>query len=78
MRLVDAIYQRIVNLANSEDKSIYRVAIDGCVPYSTIATMKRSKTVKLSTIYGVCDGLNIALKDLFDSSLFDKENISDL
>lgn len=78
MRLVDAIYQRIINLANSEDKSIYRIAIDGGVPYSTIATMKRSRTVKLSTIYGVCDGLNIELKDFFNSPLFDKENITDL
>lgn len=77
MRLVDAVYARIVELANQEDKSFYKVARDGCVPYSTIVTMRRSSTVKLSTLYCVCDGLNITLKDFFDSPLFAKENISD-
>ena len=77
MRLVDAVYARIVELANQADKSFYKVARDGCIPYSTIATMRRSHTVKLSTLYGICEGLNTTLRDFFDSPLFAKENITD-
>ena len=77
MRLVDAVYERIRELANSCGKSLYKVARDGCVPYATIATMKRSSTVKLSTLYAVCEGLGVRLKDFFDSPLFDEENITD-
>lgn len=76
MRLVDAVYTRIVELANQADQSFYKVARDGCIPYSTIATMRRSRTVKLSTLYGICEGLNTTLRD-FDSPLFAKENITD-
>ena len=75
MKLVDAVYKRIVELANKNDKSIYKVAKDGNVPYSTIATMTRSNTVKLSTLYAVCDGLEVTLQDFFNSPLFDKNNI---
>ena len=77
MRLVDAVYQRIVDLANEGNKSLYKISKDGCIPYSTIATMKRSRTVKLSALYGVCDGLEMELKDFFDSPLFDKINITE-
>lgn len=77
MRLVDAVYQRIIDLANEGNKSLYKISKDGCIPYSTIATMKRSRTVKLSTLYGVCEGLDMELKDFFDSPLFDKTNITD-
>lgn len=77
MRLVDAVYARIVELANQADQSFYKVARDGCIPYSTIATMRRSRTVKLSTLYGICEGLNTTLRDFFDSPLFAKKNITD-
>ena len=47
------------------------------VPRPTIVTMTKSSTVKLSTIYGICDGLKITLQDFFASPLFDPENITD-
>ena len=47
------------------------------VPRTTIITMTRSNTVKLSTIYGICEGFNISLQEFFNSPLFDKENINE-
>ena len=47
------------------------------IPRPTIVTMTRSTTVKLSTVYGICDGLKITLREFFDSPLFAPENITD-
>ena len=74
MRLVDAVYQRIVGLAKERTITINALANLSGVPRPTIVTMTRSTTVKLSTIYGICDGLKITLKDFFDDPIFDKVN----
>lgn len=77
MRLVDAVYKRISDLAKERQISINALANLSGVPRPTIVTMTRSTTVKLSTIYGICDGLNIMLEDFFHSPLFARENITD-
>ncbi|MBD5100517.1 MAG: helix-turn-helix transcriptional regulator [Clostridiales bacterium] len=77
MRLVDAVYKRIVDLAKERKLTINALANLSGVPRSTIVTMTKSSTVKLSTLYGICDGLNITLQDFFNSPLFSKENIED-
>ena len=77
MRLVDAVYKRIVDLAKERNLTINALANLSGVPRPTIVTMTKSSTVKLSTIYGICDGLNITLQDFFNSPLFSKENIED-
>ena len=77
MRLVDAVYARINELANENHLTINGLANLSGVPRPTIATMTRSTTVKLSTIYGICAGLNITLQDFFNSPLFKPENITD-
>lgn len=75
MKLVDAVYKRVIDLCNENNISLYRLSKNSCVPYSTIATMTRSKTVQLSTIIGICDGLNITLVEFFDSGYFLKSNL---
>lgn len=77
MRLVDAVYKRITDLAKERTLSINALANLCGVPHSTIVTMTRSTTAKLSTIYGICEGLNITLKEFFNSPLFLRENIED-
>ena len=77
MRLVDAVYERIVSLAKENNITINALANLSGVPRPTIVTMTRSTTVKLSTIYGICDGLNISLEEFFRSPLFARENIDD-
>ena len=77
MRLVDAVYKRIVEYLKERKINMNALANLSGVPRTTIITMTRSKTVTLSTIYGICDGLNISLQEFFDSPLFDKMNIDD-
>ncbi len=77
MRLVDAVYARIVELAKSRKLSMNALSNASGVPRTTIITMTNSSTVKLSTVYGICDGLNITLQQFFDSPLFNNENITD-
>ena len=77
MRLVDALYVRIIELIKERQININALANLSGVPRTTIITMTRSTTVKLSTVYGVCDGLKITLQDFFSSALFSPENITD-
>lgn len=77
MRLVDAVYKRITDLAKERHLSMNALANLCGVPRATIVTMTRSTTVKLSTVYGICEGLKITLEDFFHSSLFERENITD-
>ncbi len=77
MRLVDAVYARIVELVKERQITMNALANLSGVPRPTIVTMTRSSTVKLSTIYGICDGLKISLQEFFTSPLFSSENITD-
>lgn len=77
MRLVDAVYARIIELVKERQITVNALANLCGVPRPTIATMTRSSTVKLSTIYGICAGLKIPLKEFFNSPLFVLENLTD-
>ena len=77
MRLVDAVYARIIELVKERQITVNALANLSGVPRTTIITMTKSTTVKLSTIYGICDGLKITLVDFFDSPLFARENLTD-
>ena len=66
-----------IELVKERQITINALANLSGVPHPTIVTMTRSNTVKLSTIYGICDGLKITLRDFFDSPLFALENITD-
>lgn len=77
MRLVDAVYLRISEYVKERKINMNAVANLSGVPRTTIITMTRSNTVKLSTIYGICEGLNISLQEFFNSPLFDKDNINE-
>lgn len=77
MRLVDAVFARIKELMKEKSMSMYRLAMNGGVPRSTIATIPLSETVTLATIYGVCEGFQITLQEFFNSTLFDKDKVTD-
>lgn len=77
MRLVDAVYARIFEYVKEKQITVNALANLSGVPRPTIVTMTRSATVKLSTVYGVCAGLKITLREFFDSPLFAPENITD-
>ena len=77
MRLVDAVYERVIELIKERRITVNALANLSGVPRPTIVTMTKSNTVKLSTVYGICAGLKITLQQFFDSPLFDPENITD-
>ena len=77
MRLVDAVYARIIELVKERQLNMNALANLSGVPRSTIITMTRSSTVTLATIYGICEGLKITIMDFFNSQLFLPENITD-
>ena len=77
MRLVDAVYERVIELVKERRITVNALANLSGVPRPTIVTMTKSNTVKLSTVYGICAGLKITLQQFFDSPLFDPENITD-
>lgn len=49
------------------------------VPQSTISTVINCTfdSMKMRIIYELCEGLEISVKDFFDSPLFTRENIID-
>ena len=77
MRLVDAVYERVIELIKERRITVNALANLSGVPRPTIVTMTKSNTVKLSAVYGICAGLKITLQQFFDSPLFDPENITD-
>ena len=77
MRVVEAVSKRIAELAKQNNMSVYALTKKCGVPYPTVTTMPLSSTTKLSTIYGICEGLEITFKEFFDSPLFDRENLID-
>lgn len=77
MRLSEAIQTRIYQLAKERNMSIYALSRLSGVPRSTISTLTVCKSVGTSVVYGICEGLEITLKEFFDSPLFDRENLID-
>ena len=72
MFLSIAVRQRIVNLVSNNHISLRELSRKSKVPYPTLINIMsgKSKTIKVSTLYNLCLGLNIELVDFFDSSLF--------
>ena len=77
MRLAIAIHTRILELAKENKLTIYALSKKSGVPRSTISTIPLSKSIGTAIIYGICEGLEISIKDFFNSPLFDRENLID-
>ena len=79
MQLGEAVSIRIKELCNERNMSQYALHKLTGVPQSTLSTIINCKFpgMKLRIIYEICEGLEISLKDFFDSPIFDRENIID-
>ncbi|MBP3596732.1 MAG: helix-turn-helix transcriptional regulator [Clostridia bacterium] len=77
MKLSDAIKQRIINLAKSNNITLHKLSLNAGLAYSTLSSFLNGKSTspKLVTILHICEGLNIELKDFFDDELF--ENVEE-
>ena len=79
MRLVKAFSKALKDVLNERGLTQYQLFKISGVPQSTISTILsgENKTIKLSTIYSICAGLNIELSQFFDRSYLKLEQIND-
>ena len=72
MELSYAIQRRIIDLCNSQNISITKLANNSGLPFSTIFSIfyGKSKNPRLSTLLHICEGLNINLCDFFNDPVF--------
>lgn len=79
MHLNEAVSKRICELCEQMGLSQYQLSMKSGVPQSTLSTIINCSfpSMKMRIIYEICEGLEITLKDFFDSPLFDRENLID-
>lgn len=79
MKLNEAIAYRIKELCEERKLTQYGLYLKTGVPQSTLSTIMKCSypSMKLRIIYEICDGLEINLKEFFDSDIFKRENIED-
>ena len=79
MKLKDAISKRIKEILKEKGITQYELFKQTGVPQSTISTILNAeiKTVKMSTIYEICSGLQIELSDFFNCDYLKIENLED-
>ncbi|MBE6904161.1 MAG: helix-turn-helix transcriptional regulator [Ruminococcaceae bacterium] len=72
--LCKAVKNRILQLCAENDLTINALATISGLPPSSIKNIfyGKSKNPKIATIKIICDGLNMSLKDFFDSDEFDR------
>lgn len=71
--LCKAVKNRILELCEEKDLTINALATKSGLPPSSIKNILYGKSLnpKIATIKIICDGVNISLKDFFDSPEFD-------
>ena len=79
MKLNEAVAYRIKELCKERGLTQYQLYLKTGVPQSTLSTIMKCSypSMKLRIIYEICDGLEIDLKEFFDSDLFKRENIEE-
>ena len=79
MTLGEAIKKRLENLCIENKMNVNQLGIAAGINPTTIRSSlkQRTSTPNIATLYYICIGLNISIKDFFDDKLFDIENIDD-
>lgn len=74
MNTKEAVATRIIQLCKERDIAINALANISGVSPSTVYSMLNSKSQNpgIVSIKKICDGLEITVRDFFDSSLFDE------
>ncbi len=72
MDICTAVKNRILELCEKRNMSIYRLALESGVSQSTIKSILygKSKNPGIVTIKMLCDGLNIDIVEFFDTEIF--------
>ncbi len=79
MKLNEALSIRLTELLDERKMTAYALFIRSGVSQATISDIKNmnNEGVNVRILYELCEGLEISLKDFFESPLFDKGNIVD-
>ena len=79
MKLEDAVILRIEQLCIERNMTKYNLFLKSGVPQSTLTSIKkkRSGSVKISTLYAICEGFDISLEEFFHSPLFSRKSLID-
>lgn len=72
MQLSEALRLRIKQLLKENNMKVWDLCKATGIPCSTLSTFLtgKSKLLKINTILHICEGINIQLKDFFDSEIF--------
>lgn len=72
MDMYTAVKNRIQELLQQNNMSIYKLSVESAVPASTIKNILygKSKNVGIITLKMICDGFNITINDFFDTDTF--------
>lgn len=75
----EAIAARIRELCEQNNLTQYALSMKSGVPQSTLSTIMSCtfRSMKIRIIYEICEGLEIEIKDFFDSPLFERKNLID-
>ena len=73
MNTKEAVAKRIIDLCNEKNIAINALANSSGVSPSTVYSMlnEKSQNPGVVSIKKLCDGMNITLREFFDSKLFD-------
>ena len=73
MNISEAVAERILELCEKKNITVNKLSTISAVTQSTVNDIvnHKAKNIGIVTIKKLCDGLNITIKEFFDSSLFD-------
>ena len=73
MNIKEAVAKRILDLCAERNIAVNALSTVSGIPPSTVYSMlnEKSKNPGVVSIKKICDGLEISIRDFFDSELFD-------
>lgn len=73
MNIKEAVEKRILELCTDRNIAVNALANDSGIPPSTLYSMlnTKSKNPGIVTIKKLCDGMDITVREFFDSDIFD-------
>lgn len=73
MNIKQAVEKRIIELCNERDIAINNLANISGIPPSTVYSIlnEKSQNPGVVSIKKICDGLEISIREFFDSDVFD-------
>ena len=79
MLLEDAVALRIEQLCIERNMTKYELSERSGVPQTTLSSIKkkRSTSVKLKTLYAICEGFDMSFGEFFACPLFDRNTLHD-